>query len=313
VWAVAGAAAALLAVGAAGALAASPPRAGEVVPRQIPYRGYLDQNGVPVTNTSMPAAFELFTTETDGRPAWSETQTLSVVDGQFTVSLGDVTAIPAYLFTQPSLYLQITVDGQLLAGRQRLLTVPYAQYAAGSGFPPGTVVAFAASQPPPGWLLCDGSTVSRAQYPQLFSTIGTTYGAGDGSSTFQLPDLRGRFVRGFDGGTGRDPGARDGNQAQDWATGFPRAGFGTATVSQSHSHNYMDWYYAEATTDARCTYQTAANSYGSHDSDSDNYRRCEEQRSTYFTTQSHAHAVTGGDAETRPANVGMNYIIRATP
>ena len=64
-----------------------------------------------------------------------------------------------------------------------------------SGFV-GMVTAFAMSTPPTGWLACDGSAVSRSTYASLFSAIGTTWGAGDGSSTFNLPDLEGAFLRG---------------------------------------------------------------------------------------------------------------------
>ncbi len=69
--------------------------------------------------------------------------------------------------------------------------------------PIGSVTAFAGSAAPSGWLLCGGQTVSRTQYSGLFLTIGTTYGAGDGSTTFALPDLRGRTIAGEDdmGGT----------------------------------------------------------------------------------------------------------------
>lgn len=55
-----------------------------------------------------------------------------------------------------------------------------------------------------GYLLCDGSAVSRVNYPRLYSRIGTTYGVGNGSTTFNLPDLRGEFMRGFDNGRGVD-------------------------------------------------------------------------------------------------------------
>lgn len=61
------------------------------------------------------------------------------------------------------------------------------------GDPPGTIKQFAGSVAPIGWLVCDGTTVSRTTYPDLFSTIGTAYGNGDGVSTFGLPDLRGRI------------------------------------------------------------------------------------------------------------------------
>ena len=66
----------------------------------------------------------------------------------------------------------------------------------GGGTPPGTVAAFAGSTAPAGWLLCDGSAVSRTAYADLFAVIGTTYGAGNGSTTFALPDLRGRVAAG---------------------------------------------------------------------------------------------------------------------
>lgn len=80
--------------------------------------------------------------------------------------------------------------------------------------PPGTVIAFAGSNVPAGWLKCDGGIISRTQYSALFSAIGTAYGSGDGSTTFVLPDFRGLFLRGVngsavmpDGATLRDPDA----------------------------------------------------------------------------------------------------------
>jgi microcystin-dependent protein len=62
--------------------------------------------------------------------------------------------------------------------------------------PAGIVMPFAGSVAPQGYLLCDGSAVSRTDYADLFAAIGTTYGAGDGSSTFNVPDLSGRVVLG---------------------------------------------------------------------------------------------------------------------
>lgn len=60
----------------------------------------------------------------------------------------------------------------------------------------GMVAAFAANAAPTGWLAADGGLISRVTYARLFSRIGTTFGAGDGSTTFALPDMRGEFVRG---------------------------------------------------------------------------------------------------------------------
>lgn len=66
--------------------------------------------------------------------------------------------------------------------------------------PAGTVLWSAASDAPDGYLLADGSTVSRTAYARLFDAIGTTYGAGDGSTTFALPNLKGRVAAGLDAG-----------------------------------------------------------------------------------------------------------------
>ena len=72
--------------------------------------------------------------------------------------------------------------------------------------PAGAVLPFAMTTPPTGWLLCNGALVSRTSYATLFAAIGTTFGAGDLSTTFGLPDLRGEFVRGWDDGAGVDTG-----------------------------------------------------------------------------------------------------------
>jgi phage-related tail fiber protein len=67
----------------------------------------------------------------------------------------------------------------------------------------------------PGWLECDGSEVSRTAYAALFAVIGTQEGAGDGSTTFNLPDIRGDFIRGFDNGRGVDVGRVEGSSQLD--------------------------------------------------------------------------------------------------
>lgn len=75
-----------------------------------------------------------------------------------------------------------------------------------AGVPSGAVMHFAMTSAPSGWLAANGSAVSRATYAALFAAIGVTFGAGDGSTTFNLPDLRGEFVRGYDDGRGIDSG-----------------------------------------------------------------------------------------------------------
>ena len=72
--------------------------------------------------------------------------------------------------------------------------------------PPGAVMWCAMTVPPTGWLKANGAALSRPAYVDLFAVIGVTYGNGDGSSTFNLPDLRGEFLRGWDDGRGVDVG-----------------------------------------------------------------------------------------------------------
>jgi microcystin-dependent protein len=71
--------------------------------------------------------------------------------------------------------------------------------------PAGVVVWLASSSPPEGYLACDGRSVSRTSYPALFAVAGTTFGVMN-ATTFTLPDLRGEFIRGIDGGRGVDIG-----------------------------------------------------------------------------------------------------------
>jgi hypothetical protein len=79
----------------------------------------------------------------------------------------------------------------------------------------GEVSFFAMSSAPTGWLKANGAAVSRTTYAALFTAIGTTFGAGDGSTTFNVPDLRGEFARGWDDGRGVDTGRAFGSAQAD--------------------------------------------------------------------------------------------------
>lgn len=72
----------------------------------------------------------------------------------------------------------------------------------GNLFSPGTIAFFAQDQAPANWLVCDGRAVSRSAYANLFETIGTAYGSGNGSTTFNLPNLIGRVAWGASSGVG---------------------------------------------------------------------------------------------------------------
>ncbi|MDP4300337.1 phage tail protein [Leptothrix discophora] len=111
----------------------------------------------------------------------------------------------------------IVSGGSLLAQRSRTLAT--------SIFPPGAIMHFGHAAAPSGWLKANGAAVSRTTYADLFASISTTFGAGDGSTTFTLPDLRGEFLRGWDDGRSVDAGR-------------VRGSFQLYEI-QSHAHNIL--------------------------------------------------------------------------
>lgn len=152
--------------------------------------------------------------------------------------------------------------------------------------PSGAVSAFAGTTAPTGWLLCDGSAVSRTTYSVLFAAIGTSCGSGDGSTTFNLPDYRGRFLRGVDGVAGNDPD-KTARTAMN-SGGATGNSVGSVQGDQYKSHNHI--YYSGGT--------ASPGGYGYGDSNVNN-----------LGDNNDAIAYSGGN-ETRPKNAGVNYIIK---
>ena len=101
--------------------------------------------------------------------------------------------------------------------------------------PTAAIFAFPLTTIPPGYLECDGSAISRTTYANLFAVIGTTYGVGDGSTTFNLPDYRGEFLRGFDNGSNNDLDAAIRTDRGDGTTG-DNVGTKQAFSNASHLH-----------------------------------------------------------------------------
>lgn len=174
----------------------------------------------------------------------------------------------------------------------------------------GTVVGMGTnvkSGAPTGWLFCDGSAVSRTVYAELFTAIGVSSGEGDGQTTFNLPDYRGRFLRGVDDSSGHDPDADQrhaenvgGNigdrvgSAQDSATALPASGTLAAGEAGNHTHTLKHLPKASS------WYQIA----GSH------YAQWNSGAVPSSENGAHSHTVDGGgDHESRPVNVYMDYII----
>lgn len=111
--------------------------------------------------------------------------------------------------------------------------------------PTGMVVPYAGAAAPDGWLLCQGQAVSRTTYAQLFSVIGTTYGSGDGSTTFNLPDMRGRVAVGSDANS---IGTLRGETAHKL----------TLSEIPSHSHPYSAYIYSTGAENGRINSQEGA-------------------------------------------------------
>ncbi len=101
--------------------------------------------------------------------------------------------------------------------------------------PSGAVFAFPTSTAPSGYLACNGQAVSRTNYTDLFSLIGTNYGAGDGNTTFNLPNYNGQFLRGWDNGQGTDLDAALRTDRGDGTTGDA---VGTLQPNATLAHNH---------------------------------------------------------------------------
>lgn len=150
--------------------------------------------------------------------------------------------------------------------------------------PTGTIITFSASTPPTGYLECDGSAISRTTYSALFAVIADDYGVGDGSSTFNIPDLRGQFIRGWAHGQSTDPDKATRTDRGDGTTG-DAVGTKQAEGTKSHTHSVPLHY----------------------DLNTGGYGSIPVGRS--ITSATTTTGATGGN-ETRPLNIYMMYCIK---
>ncbi len=151
--------------------------------------------------------------------------------------------------------------------------------------PAGVVVPFAAFAAPTGWLECDGSAVSRTVFATLFAVLGEAYGNGDGSTTFNLPDYRGEFLRGFDNTAGNDPNAGSRTDRGDGTTGDE---VGTKQLDEFESHTHSNVGFNNF---------LFVGAYPGFTGSGDAYSQIPSGAS--------------GGSETRPRNVNVMYIIFA--
>lgn len=160
---------------------------------------------------------------------------------------------------------------------------------------PGVVAFYPKTTAPTGWLKANGAAVSRSTYAALFSAIGTAFGAGDGITTFNIPDLRGEFVRGLDDGRGVDTGRILSNTSQE-NQNKSHSHTGTAASAGTHAHSI----------DCRAAAGEGPDGVGATSGASGG---------TYATASAggHTHSVTTvteGGAEARPRNIALLACIK---
>jgi hypothetical protein len=158
--------------------------------------------------------------------------------------------------------------------------------------PSGSIIAYlgggnSGTNDPPGWLICDGRVISRTTYSKLFAVISTTYGVGNGSTTFSLPDLRGLFLR----GAKRDASSAPGNYGD--------------TLGTIQSDNIKS---TTGTTYNADIVVGAVNGIPPGGGLVNTFATNDDGLSWDFT---HSHTFTiGSGLETRPYNMSVNWIIK---
>ncbi|MBF0350591.1 MAG: tail fiber protein [SAR324 cluster bacterium] len=168
--------------------------------------------------------------------------------------------------------------------------------------PPGLIMPSAVpghnTTPPTGWLYCEGSAVSRTTYADLFTAIGTTYGSGDGSTTFNLPDYRGYFLRGMADGQTKDPDRATRTDRGDGITG-----------------DVVGTKQPEAVTPQSVYVKQKILSFGTTGTGASSHTRIAlnpiaDEKGYDGTWGNWADAITGGGNETRPLNINVVYLIK---
>jgi len=176
-----------------------------------------------------------------------------------------------------------------------------------AGVPSGAVFCIAVASVPSGYLECNGAAVSRTTYAALFAVIGTQYGSGNGSSTFNIPDLRGEFIRGFDNGRGVDSGR---SVASSQSHQHPQHDH---AVSASSSSSVTDPGHTHTANYGQGNLVSSGGAFGLRDSGTANRINSNNTGISVSTSTSISQSQRGGtsnSSETRPRNIAMMYVIK---
>ncbi len=293
------------------------------------FQGYArNLDGSAVSNQTVQVKFSIYPEGQSNE--FEETQTLETdAFGVFTAEVGSVNTIPFsnLNFANSNYFLKVEVSvqgGNLFEiSNTKLQSVPYAQ-AAANGVPTGTILPFGGETIPDGFVVCDGASYSKTdtKYKALATALNGAWG--QSGNNFNVPDLRGMFLRGVDGGAGNDPNAgtrvaknngfsgdRVGSIQADGTAlnGLGVAGGPDLTTSSNGAHTH--------------TVDIFRDNIGNPDGALDIHTGGEQGRRYWrgngATKQTdsrgaHTHTVTvnleSADSETRPLNAGVIYIIK---
>ena len=169
--------------------------------------------------------------------------------------------------------------------------------------PTGSVHMMATTTAPSGYLKCNGAAISRTTYADLFAIIGTTHGEGDGSSTFNVPDLRGEFVRGWDDSRGVDSGRSFGSSQSSQNLQHNHTATATSTSSVTDPGHFHNVAYSNSDSGDGVIEESGVGFSGFEPT---------ETATTGITvsTSTSVSVANAGGSEARPRNIAMMYVIK---
>ncbi len=290
-----------------------------------------DLNGQVLQNQTIILRFSLIPGQYASDPTWQEMQlansdefgAFSLIVGHGQRTGGTVANYADINYGTADYWLKVELkDGTEFfeISFRELLSVPYAEVARNAmPNPVGTILPFAGptNQIPDGYLLCNGASVDKNAYPELYAVIGNAWGGN--TANFNLPDCRGMFLRGVASGSGNDPDRA--SRTASATGGNTGDNVGSKQTSQFGSHNHttgssgnhqhtgelQQYYNGQWQKLTKKTGESGVTHPGVDSGDDDNL----DLRVLTNTTGAHTHTIsnTGGN-ETRPINVYVNYIIK---
>ncbi len=280
----------------------------QVTPRGFNFQAVArNDDGSPKANTSVDVVFGIFPDNVSIIPIYKEKHTVTTDQfGVFSATIGSGTPetgafedVPFQDHESELAVWQLQDDIEVLITRTRLLSVPYAktaehaEYASTAFFPAGMIIPFAGPEEniPDGWVLCDGSILNKNDQPRLFNAIGTAWGNGGGGDNFNIPDMRGVFLRGVSYSATHDEDKASRTASKAGGNTGNIVGSFQSEMYHSHTHRYNDYYWYDGGN---------VSIYSTPGGDEVGERRNDPNRYTY----------SAGGNETRPDNVYVNYIIK---